>query len=369
MIRLTSRPAMRPASFVAWRWVSSKYAGTVMTASVTFSPRYASASDFSFWRIMALISGGLNVFSLPSLTTMPSDFGSLITSYGTRPLERCTSGSSKRRPMKRLMLKTVFSGFVIACRLATWPTSRSPLFAKATTDGVMRAPSAFVMTCGSPPSMTATTEFVVPRSMPMILPIVSSVLLRVVRHSDEARPDDPVVQAVSPLHLADHFVVCMFGALFVSHRLVEVRVERLADGLDRRHALRLEDPAQLALHELHALDPGVVRLGRNVLECAVEVVEDSEQPADEDRGAELAQLRALLVGPPLVVAEVGGRALPVVQVLLRLRLRFRQLALELFDSLGQLDPRRRGDRLGALLGAGLRSGLRPAIGRMVGHCV
>ncbi len=36
---LTSRPAMRPASLVAWRCVSSKYAGTVITASVIFSPR------------------------------------------------------------------------------------------------------------------------------------------------------------------------------------------------------------------------------------------------------------------------------------------------------------------------------------------
>ncbi len=39
MMRLTSRPAMAPASLVAWRWLSLKYAGTVMTASVTFSPR------------------------------------------------------------------------------------------------------------------------------------------------------------------------------------------------------------------------------------------------------------------------------------------------------------------------------------------
>src|SRR5688572_20368618 len=214
-----------------------------MTASVTFSPRYASASLFSFWRIMALISGGLNVLSLPSLTTMPSDFGSLITSYGTRPLLRCTSGSSKRRPMKRLMLKTVFSGLVIACRLATWPTRRSPLFGKPTTDGVVRPPSALVMTWGSPPSMTATTEFVVPRSMPMILPMGRSMLLRVVRHSDEARPDDPVVQAIAALQLADHFVIGMDGGVLVDDRLVQVGVERLADGLDRRHAFRLEHGA------------------------------------------------------------------------------------------------------------------------------
>src|SRR5579875_4080462 len=65
----------------------------------------------------------------------------------------------------------VFSGFVIAWRLATWPTSRSPLLVKATTDGVVRPPSGFVMTLGSPPSITATTELVVPKSMPMIFPI------------------------------------------------------------------------------------------------------------------------------------------------------------------------------------------------------
>ena len=41
----------------------------------------------------------------------------------------------------------------------------------ATIEGVVREPSAFGMTCGSPPSMTATQEFVVPRSMPITLPI------------------------------------------------------------------------------------------------------------------------------------------------------------------------------------------------------
>ena len=39
MMRFTSSPAMRPASLVAWRCESLKYAGTVITASVTSSPR------------------------------------------------------------------------------------------------------------------------------------------------------------------------------------------------------------------------------------------------------------------------------------------------------------------------------------------
>src|SRR3990170_2293759 len=340
-----------------------------MTASVTFSPRYASASDFNFWRIMALISGGLKCLPLASSTTMPSDLGSFVTSYGTSVLLRCTSGSSKRRPMKRLMLKMVFSGFVMACRLATWPTSRSPLLAKATTDGVMRPPSAFVMTWGSPPSMTATTEFVVPRSMPMILPIGSSVLLRVVRHSDEARPDDPVVQAVPALQLADHLVVGMVGGRLVDDRLVEVRIERMADRIDRPDPLALEDVPQLAFHQPHPLDPGVLRVGRHALESPVEVVKNAEQLADEDRVAELAHCGPLLVGAPLEVREVRRGALPVIEVLLRLRSDLGELALERLDPFGQLEPRRRLHRLGSLLGTGLRLRLRAAVGRVIGHCV
>ncbi len=42
-----------------------------------------------------------------------------------------------------------------------------------TIDGVVRAPSSFGMTLGSPPSRTATHELVVPRSMPIIFAIVA----------------------------------------------------------------------------------------------------------------------------------------------------------------------------------------------------
>ena len=73
--------------------------------------------------------------------------------------------------MKRLIENTVFSGLVTACRFATCPTGRSPDAANATTDGVVRPPSGFVTTAGSPASITATTEFVVPRSIPITLPI------------------------------------------------------------------------------------------------------------------------------------------------------------------------------------------------------
>ncbi len=58
MMRLTSRPAILPASCVAFLWLSLKYAGTVMTASVIFSPSFASASALSLPKIIAEISSG-----------------------------------------------------------------------------------------------------------------------------------------------------------------------------------------------------------------------------------------------------------------------------------------------------------------------
>jgi hypothetical protein len=140
MMRSTLRPAMVPASLVAWRWASLKYAGTVMTASVTGSPRYASASRFSLPSTRALISCG--VYFLSSIATLQSV------------------------PMWRLTEVMVRSTLVTAWRLAISPTSTSPVLENATTDGVVRDPSALAMTVGSPPSSVATTELVVPRSMP-----------------------------------------------------------------------------------------------------------------------------------------------------------------------------------------------------------
>src|SRR5262245_35079775 len=71
--------------------------------------------------------------------------------------------------MKRLIEKIVRVGLVTAWRLAGAPTRRVPSGEKATTEGVRREPSRFWITFTSPPSITETTELVVPRSMPTIL--------------------------------------------------------------------------------------------------------------------------------------------------------------------------------------------------------
>src|SRR5690606_25827784 len=78
--------------------------------------------------------------------------------------------------MNRLIENTVWRGLVTAWRLATWPINRSPSLVNATTDGVVRPPSALGITTGSPPSITDTTELVVPRSIPMIFEAIAGIL-------------------------------------------------------------------------------------------------------------------------------------------------------------------------------------------------
>src|SRR5918999_2746622 len=80
--------------------------------------------------------------------------------------------------MKRLMEETVFSGLMMACRLATWPTRISPPLVNATIDGQRFPPSAVGMTTGLPAWTAATTELVVPKSMPTILAMGDPPLMR-----------------------------------------------------------------------------------------------------------------------------------------------------------------------------------------------
>jgi hypothetical protein len=58
-MRKTSSPAILPASRVACRCASSKYAGTVMIASVISSPSSSSENSLISLRMKAEISSGL----------------------------------------------------------------------------------------------------------------------------------------------------------------------------------------------------------------------------------------------------------------------------------------------------------------------
>ncbi len=109
--------------------------------------------------------------------TRASPLSPFVTSYGIIVISSETS--SDLRPMKRLIEKIVFCGLVTCWRRAGAPTSRWPSFVNATTDGVVRPPSAFGITVGSPPSSTAMQLFVVPRSIPIVFAICFSFVLSV----------------------------------------------------------------------------------------------------------------------------------------------------------------------------------------------
>src|SRR3972149_9215784 len=80
----------------------------------------------------------------------------------------------------------VFLALRTIWRLATSPTK---FLTGSTTDGVMFLPvSAAGITLGRPPSITATTEFVVPKSIPTILLISLSFLCNLYSSMPDYRP-------------------------------------------------------------------------------------------------------------------------------------------------------------------------------------
>ena len=208
-----------------------------MTAWVTVSPRYASASRFSFCRMRAEISWA--VYALPSMSMVQSV------------------------PMWRLTERMVRSGLVMAWRLATSPTSTSPVLEKPTTDGVVRPPSALGMTVGSPASSTLTTELVVPRSIPTAL-AMSAVLPVVCRVCDAL--SDIRVLILSTLLLRN-----------MRRQLREIpsvaklsdRLSRFSDGLTGRPRICSTCSGPDRWHVRTALPPGRAHYDRAVLDLVL----------------------------------------------------------------------------------------------------
>mmetsp|Transcript_19954 Transcript_19954/g.54375 ORF Transcript_19954/g.54375 Transcript_19954/m.54375 type:complete len:296 (+) Transcript_19954:122-1009(+) len=129
MMRRTWRPAMAPASFVAWRCESLKYAGTVTTALEMGRPRLFSAICFIRPRIIALISSGANRWVCPDLVSISTSgfFSSPSTmGNGKRFPSLITASSLIRWPMMRFTSKAVDLMCFAAMLFAAWPMSRSP---------------------------------------------------------------------------------------------------------------------------------------------------------------------------------------------------------------------------------------------------
>src|SRR2546428_4981690 len=169
--------------------------------------------------------------------------------------------------MKRLIENTVFSGFVIAWRLATCPTRISPSFVNPATEGVSRLPSWFAITVGLPPSTIATTELVVPRSMPITfamsnLPFSWSRCdgadrpLRRLTTSNDANDSDDIDLDFLRFHLVHLRNLDLEYSVAVSglhlrgldrHRKLDTALELPIDALDVMIALVREVAVELAL--------------------------------------------------------------------------------------------------------------------------
>src|SRR2546427_8245022 len=183
-------------------------------------------------------------------------------------------GSSLRLPIKRLTAKIVFSGLVMACLLAICPTNLSPLSVKATTEGVVRLPSAFARTLGSPVSMIATQELVVPKSIPITFAILITpqgfaqitnnkcylIIGRSVfnlapavfflfyfwllRYTYQGGAKQSVVKQVTLMVFFHNRIRLVVLAFHLSHGLVFSRIERLSDGRDLDHPMPAQDIEQ-----------------------------------------------------------------------------------------------------------------------------
>src|SRR5262245_36821229 len=133
--------------------------------------------------------------------------------------------------------------------------SFSPRGVNATIEGVVRAPSRLATTLGFPPSMTAMQQFVVPRSMPMTLPIAGLLAqgwrrgVTLHADADESSSQDAVVEEIAALEDRRHRVGSASRGGVGGHRLVHLGVERRADRVHRVKPLARELLEELALDE------------------------------------------------------------------------------------------------------------------------
>ncbi|MFS8016632.1 hypothetical protein Hanom_Chr15g01370831 [Helianthus anomalus] len=140
---MTLRPARVPASFVACRCLSLKYAGTVITTSLTIVPRYASAVSFKFFRIMEDISSGAvakldpndrgveNVYTKNfyrtggSKTYIPKNFYTKTT-YITLLLEKFGGSGAPPRPFyPSPMFRCKFFVYTLVFKYNHWLVAKS----------------------------------------------------------------------------------------------------------------------------------------------------------------------------------------------------------------------------------------------------
>src|SRR5882762_5917946 len=207
-------------------------------------------------------------------------------------------------------------------------------------EGVVRAPSEFSITLGLPPSMIATHELVVPRSMPMIfamgmplLPIyvtygVSVVAFKLLGDGNERRPQHAIMQHVAFLHERNHGIGFAAARFDRRHCMVAMGVEALAlRRTDFPDVGALERRPELLQGQL---DPAAqcLRTGVFAAERGLHAVEDRQELLGEALHSVFLRRRRLRLGALAGVFCVRHRAQHGVALLLQLGLCLGQQLLE-----------------------------------------
>mmetsp|Transcript_36037 Transcript_36037/g.60724 ORF Transcript_36037/g.60724 Transcript_36037/m.60724 type:complete len:202 (-) Transcript_36037:124-729(-) len=166
-------PAICAASSNARRCASVEYTGQLMTQSAILAPWSFSAITLSSPSSIAITCSVVNLRSSPRYWTVISGYPSApsVTLYRASLISSCSSGSLNFLPKMRLILFTVFTGFVAILWPAMQP--RNLCFGeKATIEGVIRPDSAFNTTSIPLRLASPTTEVSLPQSNPATLMVI-----------------------------------------------------------------------------------------------------------------------------------------------------------------------------------------------------
>src|SRR5689334_3257185 len=187
----------------------------------------------------------------------------------------------------------VFRGFVTAWRLAICPTRRSPFSVNPTMDGVVLPPSLLGTTWGDPPSITATQQLVVPRSIPMTFPMACAassnsrlsfsgrLALSPRRDPHQGRAEQMPTKSIALAEFLEHDA--LFKSLHDSrlHRLVKVGIEALPHCPHLFQTFPGEDLQHLLDGQGDALAEGDIGLRGSPGQGALEIIDDGQETLED----------------------------------------------------------------------------------------
>ena len=177
------------------------------------------------------------------------------------------------------------------------------------------------------------------------------------RDSHLCRPEYTIVQKVALLYYANYLAFGYVGIRFMRNRFVKGGIECLILRSNFADTFLFEYRMQLALHQSHPFDPWLLlEIVRKVLKRPVDIVQDRQQTADEQRVAVLGRFRLLALASFLIVRKFSRSSAPLVEIVLRLGLAFLKSFLEgvrVFSSPAVPASPTRSDCAPGPLGAGI----------------